>query len=837
MKLITLWRPLLASLLIALLGALAACGGDEPTPEASATIGPAGGTLNGPDGVQLVVPPGALASATTLRIARTGEGAPELPGDIRADSLVYEITPHELQFAVPVQVRLPVDGNPGADTVVLAASRGGDWSSQTARFEGTVAVIERTSLSWYQVGNWGANVSCAIPRDNTDPYPCQPTRMLPGTLSTAPASALSNDGKRITAAASLTVPVTFVAKRDCGSGRLVVQRSAWGPGRTSTGPATVYDQPLALAPATASTVRGSASVVVHVGAADNGYMGLQFSFSCTRAYRGLRASAGGFLSLEVDVPVPAPIPKIVQAPADISVPAGATADFTVLASAPQGLSVQWQRSNDGGASWADVGAGTAITDGSRYTLTTTLADDGARFRARVCNGSGATQSCLDSSAARLTVTPVIVPAAPTITRQPSNQTWAAGSTITFDVGASGTPAPTVAWAVNGTALPASGSYTQGTCSFNHASAGSTLTLTAATADCIGASFVATARNASGSVLSNAAQLVAGSVNAVLLAGSAGVAGSTDGAGTAARFNTPNYLTQARDGRIAIGDFSNSTIRLVATNGDVSTLAGSPGGFGFADGTGSAARFNGNGGVAFDSAGNLFVSDWDNHVIRRITPAGVVSTFAGTAGAAGSTDGTGAAARFSNPNGLAIDAADNVYVVDWGNHTLRKITPAGVVSTLAGSPGVPGSADGTGAAARFSTPGAVAVDAAGNLYVTDMFNHAIRKVTPAGNVSTLAGTLGLSGTVDAVGSAARFEQPAWIASTADGTLFVVSATGDTVRRVSSSGAVSTVVGVAGDNATLRLGSNPRLRNARGVWAVSSTELLIAADQTLIRVRLP
>jgi sugar lactone lactonase YvrE len=339
------------------------------------------------------------------------------------------------------------------------------------------------------------------------------------------------------------------------------------------------------------------------------------------------------------------------------------------------------------------------------------------------------------------------------------------------------------------------------------------------------------------VLSNAAQLVAGSVNAVLLAGSAGVAGSADGAGTAARFNTPNYLTQARDGRIAIGDFSNSTIRLVATNGDVSTLAGSPGAFGFADGSGSAARFNGNGGVAFDSAGNLFVSDWDNHVIRRITPAGVVSTFAGTAGAAGSTDGTGAAARFSNPNGLAIDAADNVYVVDWGNHTLRKITPAGVVSTLAGSPGVPGSADGSGAAARFRTPGAVAVDAAGNLYVTDMFNHAIRKVTPAGDVSTLAGTLGLSGTVDAVGSAARFEQPAWIASAADGTLFVVSATGDTVRRVSSGGAVSTVVGVAGDNATLRLGSNPRLRNARGVWAVSSTELLIAADQTLIRVRLP
>jgi DNA-binding beta-propeller fold protein YncE len=153
---------------------------------------------------------------------------------------------------------------------------------------------------------------------------------------------------------------------------------------------------------------------------------------------------------------------------------------------------------------------------------------------------------------------------------------------------------------------------------------------------------------------------------------------------------------------------------------------------------------------------------------------------------------------------------------------------------------PGSAAAqTASAARRASArrGGLAIDGAGNLYVTDMFNHTIRKITPAGEVSTLAGAPALSGTADGTGSAARFEQPAWIASTADGTLFVVSAAGDTVRRVTPAGVVETVVGVLGDSATLRLGDNPRLRNARGLWAVSATELLINADQALIRVRLP
>src|SRR6476659_9804563 len=124
-----------------------------------------------------------------------------------------------------------------------------------------------------------------------------------------------------------------------------------------------------------------------------------------------------------------------------------------------------------------------------------------------------------------------------------------------------------------------------------------------------------------------------------------------------------------------------------------------------------------------------------------------STFAGTAGIAGSTDGTGAAARFTSPSEVAFDSANNLYVADTGNHTIRKITPAGVVSTFAGLAGVPGSADRTGSAARFNSPIGVGLDGAGNLYVGDADNDTIRKITPAGVVTTFAGKAGEIGSAD------------------------------------------------------------------------------------------
>ena len=172
--------------------------------------------------------------------------------------------------------------------------------------------------------------------------------------------------------------------------------------------------------------------------------------------------------------------------------------------------------------------------------------------------------------------------------------------------------------------------------------------------------------------------------------------------------------------------------------DAGGLAGS---YGSADGTGSAARFYCPCGVAVDSAGNVYVADSDNHTIRKVTPGGVVTTLAGLAGSSGSADGTGSAARFYDPYGVAVDSAGNVYVADYRNHTIRKVTPGGVVTTLAGLAGSSGSADGTGSAARFYYPYGVAVDSAGNVYVADTCNNTIRKVTPGGVVTTLAGVAG------------------------------------------------------------------------------------------------
>jgi secreted PhoX family phosphatase len=152
----------------------------------------------------------------------------------------------------------------------------------------------------------------------------------------------------------------------------------------------------------------------------------------------------------------------------------------------------------------------------------------------------------------------------------------------------------------------------------------------------------------------------------------------------------------------------------------STLAGSTDNVGGSDGTGGmAARFNYPSGVAVDGRGNLFVADTYNHIIRKITPGGVVTTLAGSAGQQGSNDGTGSEARFYLPDGVAVDGKGNVYVADNGNDTIRKITPGGVVTTLAGRAGQPGSSDGTGSAARFNAPSDVAVDRKGNLYVTDI----------------------------------------------------------------------------------------------------------------------
>lgn len=273
----------------------------------------------------------------------------------------------------------------------------------------------------------------------------------------------------------------------------------------------------------------------------------------------------------------------------------------------------------------------------------------------------------------------------------------------------------------------------------------------------------------------------------------GTPGGIDGLGAAATFAYPQGITT--DGaNLYVADSSNNTIRkIVISSGAVTTLAGSVGVAGSADGTGASARFSWPRDLTTDGA-NLYVTDLGNNTIRKIDiSTGAVTTLAGTAGATGATDGIGAAARFYDPIGITTDGT-NLYVTELGN-TIRKIAiSTGAVTTLAGTAGVSGSADGTGAAATFFGPAGIATDGT-NLYVTDGWNRTIRKIViSSGAVTTLAGTAGATGATDGIGAAARFYGPGGIAT--DGTNLFVTDYGNTIRKiVISTGVVTTLAGTA------------------------------------------
>jgi len=263
------------------------------------------------------------------------------------------------------------------------------------------------------------------------------------------------------------------------------------------------------------------------------------------------------------------------------------------------------------------------------------------------------------------------------------------------------------------------------------------------------------------------------------------------------FTKPTGLAVDTNGNVYVVDQGSNTVR----TGSGSVIAGTLGPvgnpvIGSSDGSGGAASFYKPSGIAVGAGGTLYVTDTGNDTIRMITATGLVRTLAGSAQQVGSIDGIGNLARFNGPAGIAVDSSGNIYVADSGNQTIRKITAAGVVSTLAGSPGQSGSIDGSGAAARFNNPVAVAVDGPGNVYVADLGNYTVRKISPAGAVTTLAGNAGQSGQADGMGSAATFLSPTGIVTDSSGDVFVCDTGSNVIREILPSGYVVSLSGWLG-----------------------------------------
>ena len=463
--------------------AIAACGSDSAPPppppsEGQATIGAAGGTVQGPDGVTLVVPAGALAADTTIRIARSSSGAPALPAELQGGVPVYEITPHGLRFDQAVTIRLPITGTPGDEAAVLVAEPGGGWDSAAPTVAAGYLAIQRSSLSWYtHTSPWSTYTGCA-PRAG-DPYSCTfPTLRPEGDITVTPPEAWPAPRglwPEVVQPTSITWPVRITAPRDCAAPALTVLRRVVPPGTPVTAniPYQEVDQRsigLTLMPSDVKRSTATTTYTAQVAAGDNHSVGLRFVFSCTRALNGIRYNTVLDAGYRAQVPAAPGLPTITQQPASVSIVDGNRAEFRVVATAPDTLAISWQRSNDGGTTWTTVQA-----SGDAYALAPArLADTGARFRAQVCNALGTALNCIFSDVATLTVVPATV--APAFTQQPQSTSVVEGQSASFTVVATATPTPTVRWYREATSGPAAqvgptctGSAGQTTCTYTTAS--------------------------------------------------------------------------------------------------------------------------------------------------------------------------------------------------------------------------------------------------------------------------------------------------------------------------------------------------------------------------------
>lgn len=412
--------PLVAAAVAAIVTlALAGCSeGGESLPTARATLGAAGGTLTGPDGVQLVVPPGALNQDTTLTITRLSAPAQPLPEGYTATTAMYEFTPHGQVFAAPVTLRMPVRAPAQADHVdVFMANPGEPWASTAATVAAGVAEWQRSSLSF------GVGATCLV-TSGQDPYRCTWAELAVPVVAT-PSSAMvtlpvqAANVHAIRAEAQLRFTLSFSAARDCANPSVRIVRA----GRSTP----LLDQPVSLTPSTTNALRSVGTTVFDtaLGYADNGVVTLSFNFVCTRP-GGQRQAASTFHQFQVSAPQPPAgvAPEVQTQPIDQTVTAPDSATFSASATGTPAPTWQWERSSDGGANWVAI---TGATGASYTTPPTSLADDGLRLRAVATNATGRAIT----QAVRLTVRPGVTAPAPFLGSWPTPTQVAA---LTANVG-------------------------------------------------------------------------------------------------------------------------------------------------------------------------------------------------------------------------------------------------------------------------------------------------------------------------------------------------------------------------------------------------------------------
>ncbi len=307
-------------------------------------------------------------------------------------------------------------------------------------------------------------------------------------------------------------------------------------------------------------------------------------------------------------------------------------------------------------------------------------------------------------------------------------------------------------------------------------------------------------------------------------------GYVDGTGATAKFYFPEHVVVDAAGNVIVSDVVNNRIRKVTTSGIVTTIAGD-GTQGFADGIGTSTKFYYPGGLAIDASGNIIVADVGNSRIRKISPSGVVTTIAGN-GTFGYADGVGTSAVFSGPEDVAIDISGNIYVADYNNHRIRKISPAAVVTTIAGD-GIPGYVDGPAATARFNYPMGVAIDTAGNIIVTDFSNYRVRKISTTGIVSTIAGN-GTTPHADGIGTAAGFSSTDGVRTDNNGNIYVAEYSANCIRKISPTSVVTTIAGSPTSGSADGIGSVAQFFGPKGI-ATTPSGIIYVADRNNCRIR--